>query len=61
MHVPLEEFGLREGEAYQMHDLLTDARYVWHGRRNYIELNPHLEQAAHVFRLRRAAGNGRFV
>jgi starch synthase (maltosyl-transferring) len=61
VHVPLEDFELREDEAYQMHDLLTDARYIWHGRRNYIELNPHLEQAAHVFRLRRAAGNGRFV
>ncbi|MEP6956310.1 MAG: alpha-1,4-glucan--maltose-1-phosphate maltosyltransferase, partial [Chthoniobacterales bacterium] len=29
IHVPLAEFGLTEGEAYQVHDLLTDARYTW--------------------------------
>jgi starch synthase (maltosyl-transferring) len=60
VHVPIENFGLAEGEAYQMHDLLTDARYIWRGRRNYIELNPHV-QPAHVFRLRRPVGGGRFI
>jgi starch synthase (maltosyl-transferring) len=59
--VPLDDFGLSESEEYQMHDLLTDARYTWRGRRNYVELNPHLEQAAHIFRLRRAVGGGRFA
>ncbi len=61
VNIPLEDFGLDESEEYQMHDLLTDARYIWRGRHNYIELNPHLEQAAHVFRLRRAVGGGRFA
>jgi starch synthase (maltosyl-transferring) len=61
VNIPLEDFGLDESEEYQMHDLLTDARYIWRGRRNYIELNPHLEQAAHIFRLRRAVGGGRFA
>ena len=61
VEIPIEAFGLSEGEEYQMHDLLTDARYTWRGRRNYIELNPHLEQAAHVFRLRRAVSDGRFA
>ena len=59
--IPLEDFGLDETEEYQMHDLLTDARYIWRGPRNYIELNPHLEQAAHIFRLRRSVGGGRFA
>ena len=53
VEIPLENFGLSDDEEYQMHDLLTDTRYTWRGRRNYVELNPHLEQAAHVFRLRR--------
>ena len=58
--VPIDEFGEMEGDTYQVHDLLTDARYTWRGRRNYIELDPEI-QPAHIFRLRRPAGNGRFV
>jgi len=60
VYVPLEDFGLPQGQPYQMHDLLTDARYIWQGRRNYIELNPNL-QPAHIFRLRRSVGGGRFI
>ncbi len=48
----LEELGVAGGEAFQVHDLLSDARYLWHGPRNYVELNPHI-CPAHVFRLRR--------
>ncbi|MEP6956463.1 MAG: hypothetical protein ABI883_06525, partial [Chthoniobacterales bacterium] len=48
-----------EGEAYQVHDLLTDARYTWYGSRNYVELDP-FTQPAHVFRLRRSLGGDRF-
>ena len=58
--VPIDEFGEMEGDTYQVHDLLTDARYTWRGRRNYIELDPEI-QPAHIFRLRRPAGNGQFV
>jgi starch synthase (maltosyl-transferring) len=35
-----------------MHDLLSDARYLWQGRRNYVSLDPQ-RSPAHVFRLRR--------
>ncbi|HEV7867311.1 MAG TPA: hypothetical protein VGO90_06490, partial [Chthoniobacteraceae bacterium] len=54
--VPLEEFGLREGETYQVHDLLTDDRYLWNGRRNFVRLDPQI-RPAHVFRIRRKAGS----
>jgi starch synthase (maltosyl-transferring) len=37
---------------YQVHDLLSDSRYLWHGRRNFIELNPNA-MPAHIFRVRR--------
>jgi starch synthase (maltosyl-transferring) len=37
---------------YQVHDLLSDSRYLWHGRRNFVELNPGVVPA-HIFRLRR--------
>ena len=50
--LPLDEFHLDALAPYQMHDLLTDARYVWRGSRNYIELNPQ-RLPAHVFCLRR--------
>jgi starch synthase (maltosyl-transferring) len=39
-------------KSYQMHDLLTGARFIWHGARNFIELDPHYSPG-HIFRLRR--------
>ena len=60
IHVPLAEIGLAESDEYQMHDLLTDERYTWRGSRNYIELDPRT-RPAHIFRLRRALGDGRFA
>jgi starch synthase (maltosyl-transferring) len=48
----LAGFGLTTEKSFQVHDLLTDARFLWHGARNYIELDPQTVPA-HVFRLRR--------
>jgi starch synthase (maltosyl-transferring) len=50
--VPVEEFGWLEGETYQVHDLLTDERFLWRGTRNYVKLDPHT-RPAHIFRIRR--------
>ncbi|MFL6622583.1 MAG: maltotransferase domain-containing protein [Sulfurifustis sp.] len=50
--LPLEELGLEREQPYQAHDLLSDARYLWSGERNYVELNPHVVPA-HIFRLRK--------
>jgi starch synthase (maltosyl-transferring) len=52
VELPLERFGLSPGRPYQMHDLLSDARFLWDGARNYVELDPQTTPA-HVFRLRR--------
>ncbi len=52
IHVPVEEFGFIEGDTYQVHDLLSDERYLWRGSRNYIALDPQ-KKPAHVFRIRR--------
>ncbi len=60
IHVPLAEFGLSETEEYQVHDLLSDERFTWRGSRNYVELDPQT-RPAHVFRVRRALGGGRFA
>jgi starch synthase (maltosyl-transferring) len=60
IELPLEQLGLDPNQPYQMHDLLTDARYVWQGRWNYVELNPrHLP--AHLFRVRRLQADGSFA
>jgi starch synthase (maltosyl-transferring) len=48
----LEALGVAENEGFQVHDLLSDARYLWHGRRNYVELDPHVCPAL-IFRVRR--------
>jgi len=48
----LAELGSDAGEVFQVHDLLSDARYLWNGARNYVELDPHV-CPAHLFRLRR--------
>jgi starch synthase (maltosyl-transferring) len=52
LELPLQEFGLDPRQPYQMHDLLSGARYIWHGSRNYVELDPQ-SYPAHIFRLRR--------
>jgi starch synthase (maltosyl-transferring) len=52
VHVPLEEFGLRRDEAFQVHDLITDARFLWYGESNFVLLDPS-GPPAHLLRLRR--------
>jgi starch synthase (maltosyl-transferring) len=52
LDLPLAELGLEEGRAFQVHDLLGGARYVWYGARNYVELDPYVVPA-HIFRVRR--------
>ena len=50
--LPLEDLGIDPHQPYQAHDLLTDARYLWQGSRNYVELDP-LTIPAHIFVIRR--------
>jgi starch synthase (maltosyl-transferring) len=50
--IDLAALGMEDDSTYQMHDLLTDARYLWHGRRNFVQLDPS-RTPAHVLRLRR--------
>lgn len=50
--LPLDVLGLDVHHPYQVHDLLTGARFLWNGARNYVEITPQLAPA-HIFRLRR--------
>ena len=51
VRLPLAQFGLDPNRPFQVRDLVTDARYEWHGDRNYVELNPS-QMPAHIFKLR---------
>jgi starch synthase (maltosyl-transferring) len=50
--VPIAELGIAPDEAYEMADLLTGARYIWRGARNYVRLDP-VERVGHVFKVSR--------
>src|SRR5229473_2680716 len=50
--LPLEALGIERDRSYQAHELLSGARYIWNGPRNYIELNPQ-STPAQIFRFRR--------
>jgi starch synthase (maltosyl-transferring) len=52
VRVPVAELGLEQSGSYQAHDLLTDARFLWHGESNYVQLDPAV-CPAHIFRVRR--------
>lgn len=52
----LAALGLGEEQPFQVHNLLSDARYRWHGARNYVELNPHTVPAR-IFKLLPRAAN----
>ncbi|HKI00371.1 MAG TPA: alpha-1,4-glucan--maltose-1-phosphate maltosyltransferase [Thermoanaerobaculia bacterium] len=52
LELDLEALGLAPDEPFEVHDLLTGARYPWHGSRNFVRLDPN-QVPAHVFRVRR--------
>jgi len=51
VHVPIDELGIPEDQPYQVHDLISDDRYLWTGARNYVRLDPQTSPA-HVLVLR---------
>lgn len=52
LELDLGALGILPQQSYQVHDLLGDARFLWYGARNFVELNPQVVPA-HIFRLRR--------
>ncbi|MGC1462358.1 MAG: alpha-1,4-glucan--maltose-1-phosphate maltosyltransferase [Terracidiphilus sp.] len=50
--LPLDMLGIPRDGAYEAEDLLTGERYLWHGERNYVELNP-TRQAGHILKIHR--------
>jgi starch synthase (maltosyl-transferring) len=52
LELDLAALGLETGRPFQVHDLLTGARYLWNGPRNFVQLDPR-QTPAHLFRVRR--------
>jgi len=50
--LPLADWDLEPHATYQLHELITEARFLWSGERNYIELDPQFVPA-HILRVRR--------
>jgi starch synthase (maltosyl-transferring) len=52
LSLELTELGVGTEKPFQVHDLLSGARYLWQGSRNYVSLDP-AHSPAHIFRIRR--------
>jgi starch synthase (maltosyl-transferring) len=50
--IDLSSIGLDARHSFQVHDLLSEGRFLWQGSRNYVELVPE-SLPAHILRLRR--------
>jgi len=52
VNLPLDELQIPSDRAYEAEDLLTGDRYMWHGPRNYVELNPQA-RPGHILKIHR--------
>jgi starch synthase (maltosyl-transferring) len=52
LDLDLAALGLPSDRPFQVHDLLSGARFLWNGPRNFVSLDPG-HSPAHIFRVRR--------
>ncbi len=52
IELPLDDLGVDAARPYQAHDLLSGARFLWQGPRNFVRLEPQASPV-HILRLRR--------
>jgi starch synthase (maltosyl-transferring) len=52
LKLPVEEWGMDPEQTFQVHDLVSEARYLWQADFNYVEMNPQI-MPVHIFRLRK--------
>src|SRR5690606_11906193 len=52
LELDLAALGLPDQQSFQVHDLLSGARFLWQGPRNFVSLDP-ARSPAHIFRVRR--------
>ena len=51
IHLDLHELGIDPQATFEVHDLITDARYYWQGWESWVELDPYVVPV-HIFRIR---------
>ena len=52
LHLDPGSIHVEYAQAFQMHDLLSDQRFLWQGHRHFIQLDPNVAPA-HILRVRR--------
>ncbi|MCF8178435.1 MAG: alpha-1,4-glucan--maltose-1-phosphate maltosyltransferase [Sulfuritalea sp.] len=52
IELPLEDLGIAPDTSFQAHDLISGARFLWQGERNFVRLEPQASPM-HILRLRR--------
>ncbi len=54
LKLPVHELhlGSSQSESYQVHELISDDRFLWQGLTNYVELDPKVNPV-HILRVRR--------
>jgi starch synthase (maltosyl-transferring) len=52
LNTPKELFDIPENQPFLVHDLVGDDKFIWHGSRNYLELDPHM-LPARIMRLQK--------
>ncbi|UCH80309.1 MAG: alpha-1,4-glucan--maltose-1-phosphate maltosyltransferase [Nitrospiraceae bacterium] len=52
VRIPIKDLGVDPHQPYLVHDLLSDDKFIWHGEKNYIQLDPAVVPA-HIFRVRK--------
>ncbi|MGZ5996135.1 MAG: alpha-1,4-glucan--maltose-1-phosphate maltosyltransferase, partial [Isosphaeraceae bacterium] len=54
VRLPVQDLHLGSAlaESYQVHDLISDERFLWHGATNFVKLDPQVNPA-HILRVRR--------
>jgi starch synthase (maltosyl-transferring) len=50
VNLDLQQLGVDPAQSFEVHDLISGAKYMWHGPSNYVRLDP-FEEPAHVFRI----------
>jgi len=50
--LPMESLDIPDEQAYLVHELLSDEKQVWHGKDNYVTLDPE-KSPAKIFQIRR--------
>jgi len=52
VNVPIADLGISADQTYLVHDLLDDEKYIWHGSRNFVRVDP-AHSPGHLFHVRK--------